>query len=232
MPFTDPKVLMHVAKCRLTTEERKKDERFPVYAVELAREPLTYSLAKQLGQEVVEHCFNSKRGIRAGLTDVSVELDLDEQLVHVYMAEDEKVGEHCQLRQVRIKSVTITKRDSSKEGASTKAKKVGPQQPVLKASFECLIDPAEKTHRDFLALNFAKSFFFTFEDEQANLFTGIAAEDDDDEEMDDKQGELPELEDVDGLDKHNKKAAKAAKAPRLVKGAKKSKPNGRASAEA
>lgn len=51
--LTDANTLMHVAKCRLTTEERKPDERFPVFAVGLVLEPLTYDLAKQLGADAI-----------------------------------------------------------------------------------------------------------------------------------------------------------------------------------
>ncbi len=178
--LTDEFTLLHLAKARLTTEERKKDERFPVFAVGLVLEPLTYSQAKQLGSEVLGHCFTDKKSIHNGLSSVTVDLDEDEQILIARMAED--VSEHCRLRQVRIVSVTITKRDSSESGAETKSKKVGPQQPTLRATFNCLVDSAEKTHRNFIADFFAKSMFFTFESEQQNLFTGLHTEAGDDDE--------------------------------------------------
>lgn len=196
-----------------------------MFAVGLVLEPLTYSQAKQLGSEVLGHCFSEKKHIHDGLTSVTVELPDDEQILIARMAED--VAEHCRLRHVRIPSVTITKRDSSESGAETKSKKVGPQQPTLRATFQCLIDPAEKTHRDFLALNFAKSFLYTFESEQENLFTGVHTDPEDGEGDDDKdQGSLK----LDGVtapppdpaagdildDEKPKRSAKASRKPKLV----------------
>jgi hypothetical protein len=160
----------------------------PVDVVGLVLEPLTYDQAKQLG--IHEHCFTHQRAIRDDLTTVTLKLPFDEQILIARMAED--VGEHCRLRHVRIPSVTISKRDSSEGGASTKSKKVGPQQPTLRATFHCLIDPAEPAHMKFLALNFGKSFFFSFEDEQENLFTGMHAADDD---GDDDQPAIPGMDD-------------------------------------
>lgn len=226
--LTDPATLLHISKCRLTTEERKKDERFPVFAVGLVLEPLTYEQARQLGPTVLAHCFTAKREIHDGLASVTIDLNEDEQRVVARMAAD--VGEHCRLRQVRIPSVTITKRDASQSGSATKAKKVGPQQPTLRATFHCLVDPAEKTHRDFLALNFGASFFFAFEPEQENLFTDFALAGDDDGDED--EAVIPGLgeEAGDVLDEQQLTAdAEARKrqrkkhkptGPRLAKGAK------------
>jgi hypothetical protein len=216
--LTDEHTLMHLAKCRLTTEERKKDERFPVFGVGLVLEPLTYSQAKQLGAEVLGHCFSSQKHIHDGLTSVTVELDQPEQCVIAHMAVD--VAEHARLRQVRIGSVTITKRDASEQGAETKSKKVGPQQPTLRATFHCLIDPAEKTHRDFLCGLFGKSLFFTFEPEQENLFTHLHT-DEDDADDDGDQPELhlapaPDAEAGDVLDEPPARGKKKG-APKLVK---------------
>lgn len=166
-----------------------------MFAVGFVLEPLTYDQAKQLGPEVLNHCFTSKRSIQDGLTSVTVKLELEEQIFVVRMAED--VDEHCRLRHVRVPQVTITKRDSSDDGASTKSKKVGPQQPTLRATFHCLIDPAEKVHREFLAGFFAKDMFFSFLDEQENLFTGLHGDDEDADE----QPDLPDTEaDGDVLD--------------------------------
>lgn len=190
--LTDENTLLHVAKARLTTEELKPDERFPVFAVGLVLEPLTYDQAKQMGPTVLAHCFTMKREIHDGLASVTVDLEVDEQMLIVRMAED--VAEHCRLRQVRIPSVTITKRDASESGSSTKSKKVGPQQPTLRATLHCLIDPSEPAHRDFLALNFGKSLFFSFESEQQNLFTRVAG----DESGDDDQPVIPGMDDEAG----------------------------------
>lgn len=217
--LTEPNTLMHVAKARLTTEEREKDERFPVFAVGLVLEPLTYDQAKQLGTEVLGHCFTHHKAIQEGLSSVTIALDQDEQIVIARMAED--VAEHCRLRHVRITSVTITKRDTSESGASTKTKKIGPQQPTLRATFHCLIDPAEKVHRDFLALNFAKSFFFSFEPEQENLFTGLASGDDEDDDAPELDGMAPEPDPEAGdvLDEQPPARKRKAKpGPTLVKG--------------
>lgn len=199
--LTDANTRLHLAKVRLTTEERKKDERFPVYAVGLVLEPLTYDQAKQLGAGVLGHCFTSQRAIQESLTSVTVALALQEQIVIARMAED--VAEHCRLRNVRITQVTITKRDAPEAG-ETKTKRVSPQQPTLRATFHCLVDSAEKVHRNFLADWFAKEMFYTFEDEQENLFTGLHGSDDDEhaDEQSDLDLEAPEpyLEAGDVLD--------------------------------
>ena len=76
--LTDSFTRLHLAKCRLTTEELKKGERFPMFAVGFVLEPLTYDQAKQLGPEVLNHCFTSKRSIQDGLTSVTVKLELEE----------------------------------------------------------------------------------------------------------------------------------------------------------
>lgn len=184
--LTDANTRLHLQKVRLTTEERKKDERFPVFAVGLVLEPLTYSQAKQLGADVLAHCFTAHKAIQDSLTSVTLDLDLDEQCVITRMAED--VSEHCRLRQVRIPQVTITKR-AAPDAGETKSKRVSPQQPTLRATFHCLVDSAERVHRDFLADWFAKEMFFTFEPEQENLFTGLHT-DPDDEDGDDEQTDL------------------------------------------
>lgn len=218
--------LLHIAKARLTTEERKKDERFPVFAVGLGLEPLTYDQAKQLGPGVLAHCYTHKRELHDGLATVTVDLPEDEYCLIARMAAD--VGEHCRLRHVRIHSVTITKRDSSQTGSATKAKKVGPQQPTLRATFHCLIDPAEKEHRDFLALNFGASYFFSFEAEQENLFTGVHADDEGEEDADDpvipglgeEAGDVLDEQALTAQAEARKRARKRAPKPsvRLVKG--------------
>jgi hypothetical protein len=196
-----------------------------VFVAGLVLEPLSYERAKELGEEVLGHCFTRHKAIQDGLTTVTVALDREEQCVIVKMAED--VTEHTRIRQVRITHVTITKRDASEDGAATKSKKVGPQQPTLRATFTCLIDPAEKTHRDFLALNFGKSLYFTFQDEQENLFTFAPSDDDadgDDEDLVDKADAPatdPDAGDV--LDEQTSKRRRGKKPakPRLV-----NKPNG------
>jgi hypothetical protein len=178
--FTEEFVPLHVQKVGLKTEERKPDERFPVFGVGLVLEPLTSSLAKQLGPEVLAHCFTDKGAIREQMTEVTVELTQPEQCLIVRMAED--VAEHCRLRHVRVRRIKITKRDSSTDGGGArKSKKVGPQTATLRATFDCLIDSAEKVHQQFLCDFFAKTMYFTFEPEQENLFTGVFTDDDDDD---------------------------------------------------
>jgi hypothetical protein len=151
-----------------------------VFGVALALEPLTYELAKQLGPELLGHCFSEKRHIRDLMSEVTVEVDQPEQCLTVRMAQD--VDPHCQIRQVRVRKIKITKRDTSEEGASTKSKKIGPQQPTLRATLDCLVDSADKTHQQFLCGFFAKTMYFTFEPEQENLFTGVFTDGDDEDD--------------------------------------------------
>ena len=183
--FTDQYTRLHLAKVVLKTEERKQDERFPVFGVGLVLEPFTYDPPKQLGPEVDSHCFTEKRAIREQMSEVSLEIDEAEQCLIVRMAED--VGEHCRLRQVRVRRLKITKRDASGDGASRKSKKVGPQQATLRATLDCLVDSAEKTHQQFLCDFFARDMFYTFEPEQKNLFTGVHTDEDGDDEEDEPQ---------------------------------------------
>lgn len=221
--FTDQYIRLHVAKVALRTEERKKDERFPVFAVGLVLEPLTYSQAKQLGAGVLGHCFTEKKQVRPEMSAVTVALNVPEQRLIVRMAED--VAENCRLRQVRVRKITISKRDASEEGSERKSKKIAPQQPTLRATFECLIDSAEKVHQQFLCGFFAQTMYFTFSPEQENLFTGIYTDDKDDEE-DDKQRELADVDaptpdpsagDVLDEQKPAKKVKAARGGPKLVK---------------
>jgi len=215
--FTDQYTRLHVAKCALKTEERKKDERFPVFGVALVLEPLTYDQAKQLGPEVLGHCFTAQRAIHDMMSEVVVELDQPEQCLTVRMAED--VDAHCQLRQVRVRRIKITKRDTSGDGAARKSKHVAPQQPTLRATLDCLIDSADKTHQQFLCGFFATDMYFTFEPETQNLFTGVFTDDEGDE---DEQAEAPasglrlapppDQEAGDVLDEAPKKATRGRKA--------------------
>lgn len=156
-----------------------------MFGVALVLEPLTYSQAKQLGSEVLGHCFTAKQGIQDMMSEVVVELDQPEQCLIARMAED--VDEHCRLRQVRVRRIKITKRDTSSDGdGARKSKKVGPQQATLRATLDCLIDSAEKTHQKFLCDFFAKTMYFTFEPEQKNLFTGIHTDDEGDDDSEDE----------------------------------------------
>lgn len=221
--FTDQFIRLHIQKVALKTEERKKDERFPVFGVGLVLEPLTYSQAKQLGAGVLSHCFTDKKAVREEMTAVTVALDEPEQILIVRMAED--VGEHCRLRHVRIGRITITKRDASGQPGERKSKKVAPQQPTLRATLECLVDSAEKVHRNFLADFFAQDMYFTFEPEQENLFTGVYTDDEEDGDGDEPQLEgmapTPDPDAGDVLDDNptdGKKKRGGKKRPRLAKG--------------
>jgi len=180
-----------VKNVALKTEERKKDERFPVFAVGLVLEPLTYDQAKQLGPEVLGHCFTNKQQIRELMSEVVVTVDQPEQILVARMAAD--VEENARLRHVRIKRIKITKRDLSGD-SKRKSKKVAPQQATLRATLECLVDSAEKTHRDFLCGFFARTMYFTFENEQEDLFAGVYTGD---EENDDTEDDEPELAGID-----------------------------------
>lgn len=186
--FTDKFTRLHVAKVTLKTEERKKDERFPVFGVALVLEPLTYDQAKQLGPEVLSHCFTEKKAIHDMMSEVVVDLDEPEQCLTVRMAED--VEPNCQLRQVRIRRIKITKRDASGDTGTRKSKHVAPQQPTLRATLDCLIDSAEKVNQQFLCGFFAQDMYFSFDPEQKNLFTGVYTDDDseDGEDEEPQQG--------------------------------------------
>ena len=90
---------------------------------------------------------------------------------------------------------------------------------TLRATFECLMDSADTTIREFLCGFFAQTMFFSFDPEQENLFTGVYTDDEDD---DDEQGALdmapvPDADAGDVLDEPK---------PRLVKGRKKKHVNG------
>lgn len=214
--FTDKFTPLHIAKTALRTEEREKGQRFPVVAVGLVLEPLTYEKAKQLGADILRHCFTDKKAIRSEMSDITIALDQPEQCLTARMAED--VEAHCQLRQVRIRKLKIVKRDAADGG--TKSKKIGPQQPTLRATFECLMDAADTTVREFLCGFFGQTFYFSFDPEQTNLFTGVYTDDGDEDDED--QGELdmapaPDADAGDVLDEQK---------PRLVKGRKKKNVNG------
>lgn len=220
MMFTDKYVPLHLQKVTLKTEERKKDERYPVFGVALVLEPLTYELAKQLGPELLGHCFSEKKHIRDLMTEVVVDVDQPEQCLTVRMAED--VDAHCRLRQVRVRRIKITKRDSSTDGnGERKSKKIAPQQPTLRATLDCLIDSAEKTHQQYLCDFFAKTMYYTFDPEQTDMFTGVHTDDGDEDDDAPDQPRLadrapaPDPEAGDVLDdQKKKKAGKASKAKR------------------
>lgn len=164
-----------------------------MFGVGLVLEPLTYELAKQLGPEVLSHCFTEKKAIHDLMSEVTINVDQPEQCLTVRMAED--VEEHCKLRQVRIRRIKITKRDTS-DGSGRKSKKVAPQQPTLRATLECLIDSAEKVHQKFLCDFFAKTMMFSFDPEQEDLFTHAHDEDEDTGDVE----EQPELRDTEADD--------------------------------
>jgi hypothetical protein len=213
--FTDEFIRLHIQKVTLRTEERKKDERFPVFAVGLVLEPLTYSQAKQLGGGVLNHCFTDKKQVRPEMTEVTVALNEPEQCLIARMAED--VEEDCRLRQVRVRKIKIAKRDASDEAGERKSKKIAPRQPTLRATFECLIDSAEKVHQQFLCRFFAQTMYFTFQPEQGNLFTGIFTETDDDDDQGELEGHAPAADPdaADVLD--DAKPSKRSRGPKLVK---------------
>ena len=170
--FTDQFVPLHVKRVALKTEKRQGEEVFPVFSVGLSLEPFTYEHARQLGGEVLGHCFTNRQTIREQMAEVTVDVADPEQCLIARMAAD--VPEHARLRHVRIRKITITKRDlSADDGKKRKAKKIGPRQATLVAVLSCLVDSAEKSHRDFLCGLFAKTMYFTFEPEQENLFTGV-----------------------------------------------------------
>lgn len=216
--FTDKFVRMHIAKASLRTEERKKDERFPVLGVALVLEPLTLHLAKQLGPAVVEHCFTPDKTIRDEMTSITIRLREQEQAVTASMAED--VAPHCVMRQVRLTSITIARRGED-DKVERKGKKIAPQQATLRLTLNCLFDPADRIVQEFFCGFIGDTFLFGFEPEERDLFAGVHTDDDVDD-ADDDQGELdmqaPTADDEAGdvLDEQPKK--KRGRKPRLVKG--------------
>jgi hypothetical protein len=223
---------LHIAKAALKTEELKKDERFPVLGVGLVLEPLTPELARELGPDIAEHCFTRTGKIRREMTRVQVKLRDKPQAISVRMAVD-TTEPHCTLRNVRVPALTITKRGIAKdETEGRKTKKIAPQAETLRCTISCLVDPAEKVHREFFCSYINDFMLFSFEPEERDLFAEMRAEsaDDDDEDGDDDQPELqghapsPDADAGDVLEEQKK----GGKRPRLKKAAK---PNG-ASAEA
>jgi len=218
--FTDKHVRMHVQKAVIKTEERKKDERFPVLAVALVLEPLTLHLAKQLGPDVAAHCFTPTKKIRDEMTKIEIRLREKEQALTVCMAD---VAPHCVLRQVRLTGLTIAKRVENDQ-VERKSKKVAPQGATLRLTLNCLIDPAERVHRDFFCSFIGSTFAFTFDPEERDLFVDVHTDEDDDDDGDgEEQRELeghappanPDAGDV--LDEPTPKDKKKPGRPKLVK---------------
>ena len=183
--FTDKNIRFHIQKATLKTEERKKDERFPVFDVALVLEPLTRELAAQLGPDIASHCFAADKRIRDEMKEVKVVLREKEHALTVAMAED--VEPHCVLRQVRLVSVKVARRGED-DKVERKGKKIAPQEATLRLTLKCLIDPAEKVHRDFFCRFIGDTFAFTFEPEDRDLFAGLHTEPED--EKDDNQPKL------------------------------------------
>jgi hypothetical protein len=226
--FTSENVRCHIAKCALRTEELKKDERSAVMSVGLVIEPLTYDLAKELGPEVAEHCFTNKGKVREQVTNVRVRLREKPQALTVKMAED--VSEPtAMLRHVRVTHITITKRGiENDQKEATKGKKIAPQAVTLRATVSCLVDPAERIHREFLCRYINDFLLFTFTPEQKDMFSEMR-EDDEDAGDDEPQQALgleartpdPDagevLDDQAEADRRTGKGTKPKAGPKLVK---------------
>lgn len=146
-----------------------------MFVVGLALEPLTFDLASQLGAEVRDHCFTSEKQIREAVSSLEVALTIGEQRVAASMAEYREV--HCTLKNVRVRKVSIAKREASEAGAEAKSRKVAPQAATWRATFEALVDAGAQEVRDFLAANIHKTLFYTFDDEQQDLYSRLPAED-------------------------------------------------------
>jgi hypothetical protein len=223
--FTSKFVRMHVARAALRTEELKKDERFPVFAVGLVVEPLTRELALELGAEVAEHCFTRQGKVREQMTRVVTRVREKPQSITAHMAEDSPEPSAV-LRHVRITSLTVTKRGvEADQKEARKGKKIAPQAVTLRATVTCLVDPAEKVHREFLCGFINDTFLFSFEPEQKDLFADMRAEAGDDADDDDDDqvaleflGNAADPAAGDVLDDQKRADKKKPRGPKLVRG--------------
>lgn len=131
-----------------------------MFSVGLVLDPLTLELARELGPEIAEHCFTRQGKVRREMKGVKVRLRDKTQAIAARMAVD-TTDPHCILRHVRVPTLDITTPGPDDDDA-----------PVLrlKCTINCLVDPAEKTHRDFLCGFFGDFMLFTFEPEQQDLF--------------------------------------------------------------
>lgn len=165
--FTSRFVRMHLQRCAIRTEPGEDETTFPVAAVSLAIEPLTWALAKELGPSIANHFFTNKGELRTEVANMVVKLRQIRQSITVHMAED--VAPHVVLRQVRIPRLSVILRGEHKQKADRQGKKIAPQAPVLRASLGLLVDPAERSARDFLCAHIGATLFFTFDDEEKSL---------------------------------------------------------------
>lgn len=207
--FATRHIPMHLATTMLQLETVGPETRSPVAVVGLTLEPLTQALAREISPEVAEHCFTKSGKLRLEVRRLVIKNPTAAFAIEARMAAD--VAAHAVLRNVRIPTITISKRGEAKEETGAKgkkkAKKVKPALEVLRASLRLLVGIE---HREFFCERFGDTLMFSFAPEAPSL-------------LDQPPANVPGMADGAGdvLDEQRELGLKKPKGPRLVRGAKK-----------
>lgn len=169
--------------------ETHNDVTTAVTHVNLVLDSLTPALAAEISPELRKMCFTKDGGILDALSKMTFRTRAPQQRVTAKMAAD--VAPHVVLSNVRIPTITITKRGEEKdEPVDRKSRKVAPAASTLRATLNCLMLPDSNASREFLTRQPGNTFLFEFEAEEKQLDFGPDPTDDDEDENGDDQREL------------------------------------------
>jgi hypothetical protein len=168
--------------------ETHNDQTTAVTHVRLVLDSLTPKIAKEISPEFYASCFTKDGQIHDHVSKLTIRLRKPQQAVAFRVAED--VDPLAEMRNVRIPTITITKRGEEKdEEIARKSRKVAPTSATLRATLNCLMLPDSNTVRDFLCRMPGNTFLVDLDDEDKQLDFGPDPEEDDEDDEDDDKGE-------------------------------------------